>query len=445
MASAFPATDPETGRNGFTSLYRTALLLLSSRAVFGLVNLAAAAVAASAVGLSAFGAVILCHAVARLVGDTLRFQSWQAILGFGTPMLDRGEGRSLSRLIGVTVALDLAALGIALGLLMIFAPALGQALGWPHEMQDWVRFYALAAVFMTSATPTGVLRLMDRFDILNWQHAINAVVRLTGATAVLWFGLGLDALFTVWFAAAVLSGGWMMLRAFMLGRAMLTVLPATGRTEMPPRFWPFVLSTNLSSSISGALLHGSTLAVGAVLGPAASALYAIARQISDALAKPAKLLGPVVMPAFSETRNDATGGASTLMTRSLVIGGTAMIAIVALVYLAGDAILAAVFGAEALAAHGLLVLAAVAAAITLCGFALEPAILATGRADLALVLSTSAALAYAALLGLLLPAEGLFGAGLALLAHAALLFAGRLAVARWLLHDRVPANHPEAA
>ncbi|MEL6280428.1 MAG: lipopolysaccharide biosynthesis protein, partial [Pseudomonadota bacterium] len=89
--------------------------LLGSRAASGIVNLAAAAVAVRAVGFEAFGAVVLCHAVARLVGDTLRFQSWQAILSYGTPMLDRDEGRALGRLVGFTIMLDAVALSIALG------------------------------------------------------------------------------------------------------------------------------------------------------------------------------------------------------------------------------------------------------------------------------------------------------------------------------------------
>ncbi|MEM6356482.1 MAG: oligosaccharide flippase family protein [Pseudomonadota bacterium] len=424
---------------------RTGVVLLGNRATFGLVNLAAAAVAVQAVGLGAFGAVILCHAMARLVGDTLRFQSWQAILSYGTPMLDRGEGGALRRLLGVTVALDLVALSVALGLLMLLAPWLGAALDWPPEAQEWMRFYAFTAIFMTSATPTGLLRLTDRFDVLNIQHAANAVIRLAGAAAVLWFGLGLDALFAVWFAAAALSGGWMIARAFMVGYATLRALPEEGSATLPTGFWRFVLSTNVASSVSSAMMHGSTLAVGAVLGPAAAGLYAIARQISEALAKPAKLLGPVILPAFSETRHNPQDGPGMLMLRALGLGALAMTAIVAVMLLAGDVLLSTIFGAEALAAEGLLVLAATAAAVTLWGFALEPAILAAGRADLALLLSLSAAAAYALSLAWLLPTEGLLGAGIALLIHAALLFLGRLLAVRSLIRSRLPLDHPETA
>ncbi|MEM7528994.1 MAG: hypothetical protein AAF416_15190 [Pseudomonadota bacterium] len=419
--------------------------MLSSRAGAGVVNLAAAAVAVRTVGFEAFGAVILCHAVARLVGDALRFQSWQAILSYGTPMLDRREGTALKRLLCLTVVLDLAALGLALGLLMMLAPWLGTVLNWPAETQEWVRFYALAAVFMTSATPTGILRLVDRFDILNWQHAANAIIRLVGALAVAALGFGLDALFIVWFAAAALSGSWMIFRALTIAGRTLRALPATGSNSTPVGFWRFVFSTNVSSSVSAVMLHGSTLAIGAALGPAASALYAIARQISDAIAKPAKLLGPVILPAFSETRQAGSDSHGALVLRALGLGAAAMAAIVAVMLLAGDLLLAAIFGPEALAAEGLLVLAAVAAAITLWGFALDPALLAAGRADLSLILSLSAAATYALMLTWLLPAEGLQGAGIALLAHATLLFLGRLLAVRSVLRARLPLDQTETA
>ncbi|MEM8758993.1 MAG: oligosaccharide flippase family protein [Pseudomonadota bacterium] len=211
------------------------------------------------------------------------------------------------------------------------------------------------------------------------------------------------------------------------------------------RCWRFVLSTNVASSVSSAMMHGSTLAVGAVLGPAAAGLYAIARQISEALAKPAKLLGPVILPAFSETRHNPQDGPGMLMLRALGLGALAMTAIIAVMLLAGDVLLSTIFGAEALAAEGLLVLAATAAAVTLWGFALEPAILAAGRADLALLLSLSAAAAYALSLAWLLPTEGLLGAGIALLIHAALLFLGRLLTVRSLIRSRLPLDHPETA
>ncbi|MEM9147467.1 MAG: hypothetical protein AAGC57_14845 [Pseudomonadota bacterium] len=443
MSSPKTTPNPSKATSPSSGLGRTGVVLLGNRATFGLVNLAAAAVAVRALGFEAFGVVVLCHAVARLVGDTLRFQSWQAILSFGTPLLDRSEGRGLRRLVGVTLALDVAALTVALGLLMILAPWLGAVLGWSQDVQDWVRFYALAAVFMTSATPTGVLRLAERFDVLNWQHATNATIRLAGALLVFWLGLGLDALIIVWFGAAAVAGGWMMWRAVVIYRAMQGRLPEVGGAKMPSGFWRFVLSTNLASSVSSAMLHGSTLAVGAVLGPSAAGLYAIVRQVSEALAKPAKLLGPVMLPAFSETRLGSADASNALMARALGVGLLAMAAIVTVMVLAGDVLLATVFGPEALAADDLLLLASTAAAVMLWGFALEPALLAARRADVALILCLSAALVYALLLAWLLPTQGLVGAGIALLAHATLLFLGRLLVVGFVVRGRCSVDQPE--
>lgn len=422
-------------------MLRNAGLVLGERAVFGLVNLAAAAVAVRAVGFEAFGAVVLVHAWARLIGDALRFQSWQAVLRYGAAPLAAGDRAALRRLLTLCLRLDLLALAGSLALAWAAGPWAAGLLGWPEATAAAAPWYVLAIVFMVSGTPTGLLRLFDRFGVLAAQHAINATLRLIGAAAVLAAGGGATALIGVWFAAAVLSGAWMLWRAFALAAEQGCLPGLSGGWRALARgfggYAGFVVATNASTTLATALGHATTLAVGAALGAGAAGLYGVARQIADAIAKPAKLLGPIVFPEIGRLRAEGRGRAlDGLMLRALAAGTAGAAAIGLALWLGGGPILRLAFGPEALAAHEVMVLAGAASALAVWGFALDPALLAAGRAGTALAIQTAAAALFALLMALWLPwgaapgpdaQAGLASVGAALLAQAGLAFCARLA------------------
>jgi O-antigen/teichoic acid export membrane protein len=439
-----PVFDAESadrrGGSGAKAAWRNVLgnasLILGERIVFGVVNIAAAAVAVRAVGFEAFGAVLLVHAYARLFGDMLRFQSWQAVLRYGAPALADGRTQDLRRLLGLTLRLDLIALAGSITAAILFSGFAASIFSWPEETARWAPLYALAIAFMATETPAGVLRLLDRFGILAARHAMNASIRLAGA-ALVWIlgiegGSGAAALIAVWFLASVLSGGWLFTMAFLVLRSHNLLPRMLGNwSEMRAGFhgfWGFVLATNASTTLATAAANLTTLVVGGVLGASAAGLFGVVRQITDSFGKPAKLLGAVIFPELgrlrAEKRRKSLDG---LMLRALGAGAAAVAAIAGVMALAGGPLLEAAFGAEALQAYNLMILATVAASLSIWGFSLEPALLSAGRAGVSLAIQCAAAALYAlTLFGLLSTGGGLTEVGVALLTSAAFAFMARL-------------------
>ena len=413
-----------------------ASVILGERLAFGVVNIAAAAVAVRAVGFEAFGAVLLVHAYTRLFGDMLRFQSWQAVLRYGAPALADGRTQDLRRLLGLTLRLDLIALAGSITAAILFSSFAASIFSWPAETARWAPFYVLAIVFMATETPAGVLRLLDRFGILAARHAMNASIRLTGA-ALVWMlgiegGAGASALIAVWFLASVLSGGWMIAMAFLVLRGRNLLPRMLGNwSEMRAGFdgfWGFVLATNASTTLATTAANLTTLVVGGVLGASAAGLFGVVRQITDSFGKPAKRPGPVIFPELgrlrAEKRRKSLDG---LILRALGAGAAAVAVIAGVMALAGGPLLEAAFGAEALQAYNLMILATVAASLSIWGFSLEPALLSAGRAGISLAIQCAAVALYAlTLFGLLSMGGGLTEVGVALLIHAAFAFLARL-------------------
>ncbi len=442
VASQNPEETPPPGnaRTAWRKIRANASIILGERAVFALVNLAAAALAVRTIGLEGFGVVTIVHAYARLIGDTLRFQSWQAVLRYGGPLIQSGDHDGFRRLIGLTLRLDVLALAGSLFLAVFGAGFMADLFNWSPEVAALAPWYALSIIFMISATPTGLLRLFNRFGVLATQHAMTATIRLIGALALWLAGGSVGAMVAVWFAATVISGTYMMTVTFMevkKRRLLPRIRPSWTFRRLADGFegiWGFVFGTNLVSTLSAGLPHLATLVVGAALGTSSASLYAIARQVANGVSKPAKLMAPVIFPEIVWLRASGKHVSVGKLLRRAFIAGTVGVALIAiLVGLAGPYLLEFIFGPEALDAYGVMVLAAAASALMVWGFALEPTLLSAGRIGTVLIIQVIGATVFLTVLLTGLPVYGLIAAGFAHFAQSVIVFSGRLLTVRRVL------------
>jgi O-antigen/teichoic acid export membrane protein len=408
-------------------LLRNAGTMLGGKAAMGLINLAATSVAFRSLGIEAFGILVLMHAFAQTASSITKFQSWQAVLRYGAASLENGQRAEFRSLVRFTASLDA---GAALGGMFICAAVafwLGGVFEIPPQMAGMAALYATSSAFMVMATPTGLLRLFNRFDVLATRDTVGALVRLAGAGLAALLGGGLPAFLAVWYLATAVGGLSLAFAAWReLHRRGLTGDKGEGRLPRAsvahPGIWSFVWTTNLTSTLSLASGHLGALCAGAVLGPAEAALFAIARQIGEAALKPGRFLSPAIYPELARlaaSRNRHAIGA--LMRRALLAstGGSALL--LAVLALLGHPLLRMVGGAEASPAYAVMMLLGVASAIGFASFALEPLLMSIDRQGAALRARLAGAVLYvpAALAGMHF--LGLWGAGLASIAMAVLM------------------------
>jgi len=404
-------------------------LIAGERVAFGLLNLAAAGLAVRAVGVEAFGVVALLMAYARLVGELAQFQSWQALIRFGAAALREERRDDFRALVAWCARLDALTLGAAALAGALAAGPLGRALGWPAEMVALAPWFVAATAFIVPNAAHGVLRLFGRIPDIAAQHAISACVRFVGAAGMYLLGGDAAALAAVWAAAGVVSGLWIIWRAArVLGREGLRPRLSLRGGAAPAGLWRFLWTASFSSTVEGAVAHVTTLAVGAMLGATEAGLFTIARQLAEALAKPARLMGPLILPelAWMNARGDhAALRALSIRGAALAVGAVALLGLGFL--LGGPWLLRVAFGPEAAAAQTALALAGAASGFTLIGFALEPTLLALGRMRAVTASLLAAAALYAVALATLPQAFGVAGAAAALLTFSAAVFMLRAA------------------
>lgn len=405
-------------------------LLLGGRTVNALLSLAFMAIAARALGAAELGVLVLIQAFGQFLGEVVKFQSWQTILHYGARPAAEGRVKDFQRVLRFTLVLDLAStvLGITVG--VIGAIAFAGVLGWGQAEAPAAALFMLSIAFMVSATPLGLLRLFDRFDVLAWQAGLISLFRVVGGVVAFLLGTGMEGFLLA--TALATFGSWLYLAGSAVielkKRGLLTDFSWRGPlTEGMPGAWRFAWNTNLATTLDVAFTHVATLIVGALVGPSQAAFWRVGRQVADALAKPAKLLTPALYPELARLRAEDRHHAMWRLARNvgLLAGGVALVMLAAS-WLAGPTLLKLVMGPAFEPAAAVMTWQVGAAVIGVFALPLEPMLISLGKPGAAVRVRLAVSAGFLAMLPFLVTTFGLIGAGAGLAAAAGALALGML-------------------
>lgn len=393
---------------------------MSGKGVGGVLSLIYLAVAVRTLGVAAFGAFALVLAYAQAIANLVQFQSWQAVIRFGAVHLSSRREDRLGRLLTFTSGLDLvsAAVGAVAAATGVFV--VGPLLGWSSsDRSQTALFGAVLLLVSLRATPTGILRLFDRFALATAAETLLPAMRLAGAIVAWQADTGVEGFLLAWAVAeAAASIGLWLAAIRVLKHEAPGAMPGcpsalSGVRVENPGLWRFTWATNASTTINLVWQQVGTLAVGAVLGAAAAGGYRLASQIAQALSKPAASLARAIYPELARLAAGQEASSRALvrhMSFAASVGGGAIVAAAMLI---GEPVLVLIGGEPFRSAQSYLVLLVVATAIELAGFALEPALLAGGMAGRALLARAAAAAIYLSALYPFIALAGAHGAAFA--------------------------------
>ncbi len=388
--------------------------LMSARGINAVLSLVYLALATRALGLEAFGQFVVAFTFAQLVVGLAGFQTWQAIVHWGQD----DDGRKTAT--GFALALD--AVSITIGALAA-ALILGFAGDWlpiPQELRPATFAFTLVSLLAIRSTPTGLLRLHDRYARAAAADATTSMVRAAGAALVAIFAPSIEAFLIVWGLAELATAAmyWRLAartEPIHWQRFSLTRLP-----HEQPKAWRFVIGTSLSAAVSTASRKLLVLLVGVLGGAALAGIYRVASQLGEGLLKVAQALLRAVYPELVRDPDKAKALAGQI-TRIAVITG---LAVVVLSLLAGEWIILAIAGSAFLAAYWPMVLLSASAALELAGASLEALLVARGRAITTLLLRGVPLVIGLVALPWLVTALGATGAALVVLGSSAVSVVG---------------------
>jgi O-antigen/teichoic acid export membrane protein len=365
----------------FRSLLKNSSYLAGSRIVAAGASLATVSLSAHALGVMLFGALILITSYAKAASGLSKFQSWQLIVRYGGRALS-GDIEDFKTSTGFAFALD-AVSGV--GGMLVAVAILPLIAGWVGIQPDqlWLAmFYCTLLPTMGAATPSGVLRALDRFDLISWQGTFTPIGRVVLVLFAYFSGAPFVAYVAAWYVTD-LTGDlylWFLAWRELKRRGLLEGIRPTLKPETLSGAWRFAIHVNLNASVQAAWGPIARLVIGGLLGPAGAALFRVASALSDSAGKPADLLAKAFYPEI--VRMDL----STKKPWKLMLRGTALASVVALIVivallLGGKTLVAWLFGKEFLGAYDALVILMVVPFISVFSFPLPPMLYALDRPD----------------------------------------------------------------
>jgi O-antigen/teichoic acid export membrane protein len=368
------------------SLLKNSSYLGASRAVAAVAAIVTLALTGRALGVILFGVLILIHSYAQAASSLSKFQTWQIVIRYGGQGLAAGRPDDFKVATGFSLGLDLLSGVVGMAIAMAILPFIGNWFGVPDRYMTITIAYCLVIPTMQAMTPGGVLRTLDRFDLLSWAGVVDPILKVILTTAAWALKAPFEIYVLIWFTtdlAGDLYQWWLTWRE-LRRRGMTDALRPTLRPHPLKGAWRFAVRVNLTSSLAAAWGPIARLIVGGLLGPASAALYRVAATLADSAQQPTNLLSRAFYPEVMRM-DPKTKRPWNLMLRGAALAGIFAVVAVLLVAFAGEDLIRLIFGKEFDGAYPALIVLIIAPLLAMISFPMPPMLYALHRDQAPLV------------------------------------------------------------
>ena len=421
----------------FRSVLKNTSYLGVSKIVAGIAGVATVAFAGRGLGVILFGTLILITSYVKAVSGIAKFQSWQLIVRYGGHGVAHGDPEHFKIATGFAFALDVVSGigGMIIGAALL--PFIGEWAGIQPQYLWLGMLYCTVVPVMSSATPDGVLRVLDRFDLISWSSTLLPISRAILAAAAFVTDATFPVYVGIWFVTDLIGNiypwylGWRELNRHGLHVGIRPTL----KPEALPGAWRFAIDVNLASSVQAVWGPIGRLVVGGLLGPAGAAFFRVASTLAEAAQRPADMLGKAFYPEIVRMDLSSKKPWKLMLRATAFISALALVAILILI-VGGKPLLKLIFGKAFLGAYAPLMILMAIPFIGIFSFPLSPMLYALGRSDGPLKAKLLGSAVFFLTIAPLSWALDVVGAAIALvLANAA--NAGAMMVQLWGEHRRV--------
>ena len=364
------------------SLLKNSSYLAVAKVIAGVAGLATLAFTGRALGVLMFGMLVLITSYAKAASELSKFQSWQLIVRYGGKAMVPGEAAEFKASTGFAFALDIVSGFGGMIVAILLLPLLGEMFGITDQYLLVAMVYCTLLPTTNAATPVGVLRALDRFDLLAWQGSTYSIARAILTGFAWWVEGSFEAFVTIWYVTEL--GGdlfmWFLAWREMKRRDLLKGIRPTLKPRELAGAWRFAIHVNLTTGLIAARGPIARLVVGGLLGPASAGIYQVAASLATSAQKPASLVAAAYYPEV--VRMDlATRKPWQLMWRVTVLGTSVGVLAILVLLAGGRPLIDVLFGSEFVRAYPVLLVLVFAPLLAMLSFPLTPMLYALDRPD----------------------------------------------------------------
>lgn len=302
-------------------------------AISGLITMA---ILARYLGPGPFGVIALFRTVVTMVDSYANFNTWQALIKFGTEAIAARRPDDVKRMIKLAFCID--AITAAVGVIAVFALTLiiPGRFGWSTGEATLCAIYGLTLVSKVAGTTDGIFRICDAYRVQAIVAGVGAVVSTSVVAISVALGVSFEGCVIALVAgeistnlAITIASFWVARKAGYSGwwrtnlQGMRTTFPGIVR---------FFVATNAQLTVKTTQGEIDMIFVGSMLGKEAAGMFRVVKQLGTI---PGRVFLPFELVLFTELARASAAedyaGFRRLLVRAVTIAavGSLLIWVVA--------------------------------------------------------------------------------------------------------------------
>lgn len=214
-------------------------------------NMVTTFLSAGFLGAAGYGSLMIGQTFMQAVDAFLNFQSWQGVIRYGSICRERRDEAGLAATIKAGFFVDIASALLGCAVAFAIVPLVSGLLGWDGASTLAATIFCFEIAAHVEGTPTGVLRLFDKFKYVAIHAVVVAALKLVLVAAVFCVvGPNVIAIACVYCAADILkSVSLFAIALFVVGKRVgLKGMATARRRDLPEGFFSFTMWSNLAAT-----------------------------------------------------------------------------------------------------------------------------------------------------------------------------------------------------
>ena len=270
------------------------------------------------IGSDSYGVLILGQTYSLIMDVIINVQSWKGVIQFGQKALATNDIERLNSYVGLGTILDTVT-AILCGIIAIsLAPVIGNVFGWNGDLIFCAQLFSLAIFSHFSGTTIGILRILNKFNLVALQKFISSAIKLLAIVLVFIVsgGLSLRTATLIYVITDVIGNIILVFFAYNEYRRRfgLSGIIKSKKPKDSKSFITFTLWGTVSEIVDIPVNYIDVFIV-SLLGDNMVAIFKVFKQVAGVFQKVSSPLQQSILPQFSQlsAKNNEKRGYEVVM------------------------------------------------------------------------------------------------------------------------------------
>lgn len=284
------------------NLCKNSFFAFAGDSVASIINLIISVVLIKLIGNFGYGILILSQSYMQIMDILLNIQSWKSIIQFGQKALVEKNITKLCSYVKIGTLLDISTAIVGGIIAFLSADLIGFFLGWSNELICCAKIFSITIFSHFSGTPTAILRISNRFNLVALQKIIASILKLgsLGVILILKSNIGITNAVIIYVITDIIGNLLLVIFALYVFNKNYGIknLLCSRIPEDYKEFIKYTLWGTLTEIVDIPINYFDVFIV-SILGTQFVSVFKVFKQIVSILSKVTTPIYQAIMPQFS--------------------------------------------------------------------------------------------------------------------------------------------------